>query len=145
VLPLSKERLRDSSQQFKYDTFLSSERPGYVGRNPIAGLSYAILWLLAIVPGITGLALNAEVNPGGFWWTWFGWLIGASANQPLRLIHHSLMWAIIIFIVIHLYMTILDNVEEHDGLLSGIVNGVKWPHCLQSVEDEIENRRSVNG
>lgn len=145
LLPLSRERLRDLWQQFKYYTFLSSDRPCYVGHNPIAGLSYAILWLLTIVQGLTGLALNAEVNPGGFWWTWFGWLFGVSANQNLRLIHHSLMWAFILFFLLHLYMAILDDVEERDGLLSSIVNGVKWPHCPESVEDKIENRKAGNG
>lgn len=145
VLPVNRERARDLWQQFKYYSFLASDRPCYVGHNPIAGLSYAILWLLTIVQGITGLALNAEVNPGGFWWTWFGWLFGVSANQTLRLIHHSLMWAFIIFFLLHLYMAILDDVEERDGILSSIVNGVKWPHCPESAEDKIANRKTGNG
>lgn len=129
VLPLTKRRVRDLGQQLKYYTFLGSERPCYVGHNPIAGLSYAILWALTIIQGFIGLALNAEVNPGGFWWTWFGWLFGVSANQTLRLIHHSLAWAFIIFFMVHLYMALLDDVEERDGILSSIVNGVKWPPC----------------
>lgn len=145
VLPVNRERRRDLWQQFKYYVFLSSERPRYVGHNPIAGLSYAVLWLLTIVQGLTGLALNAEVNPGGFWWTWFGWLFGVSANQKLRLIHHSLMWVFIVFFLAHLYMAVLDEIEDHDGILSSIVNGVKWPHFRVSVEDEIENRRVGNG
>jgi Ni/Fe-hydrogenase 1 B-type cytochrome subunit len=140
MLPLNRERGRDLWTQLKYYTFLSPERPCYVGHNPIAGLSYAGLWLLTILQGIIGLALNAEVNPGGFWWTWFGWLFGVSANQTLRLIHHSLMWVFIIFFLGHLYMAVLDDVEERDGILSSIVNGVKWPVCPESVEDEIAKR-----
>ena len=144
MLPLNRERARDLWKQFKYYAFLSSDRPCYVGHNPIAGLSYAILWLLTILQGITGLALNAQVNPGGFWWTWFGWLFGVSANQTIRLVHHSLMWVFIIFFLIHVYMAVLDDVEERDGLMSSIVNGVKWPPC-PAVEDEIAKRRTGNG
>jgi Ni/Fe-hydrogenase 1 B-type cytochrome subunit len=144
MLPLTGERRRDLWTQFKYYTFLISERPCYVGHNPIAGLSYAGLWGLTIIQGITGLALNAEVNPGGFWWTWFGWAFGVSANQTLRLIHHSLMWVFIVFFLGHLYMAILDDVEERDGILSSIVNGVKWPPCPESVEDEIAQRYRDN-
>ena len=144
VLPLDRERGRDLWEQFKYYIFLGSDRPCYVGHNPIAGISYAILWLLTIVQGIIGLALNAEVNPGGFWWTWFGWLFGVSANQTLRLIHHSLMWVFIIFFLVHLYMAVLDDVEERDGVLSSIVNGVKWPVCPE-VDDEFAKRRTKNG
>ena len=32
---------------------------------------------------------------------------------------------IIIFFLLHLHMAILDDVEERDGLLSSIFNGVK--------------------
>jgi hypothetical protein len=39
----------------------------------------------------------------------------------------------------------LDDVEERDGILSSIVNGVKWPVCPESVEDEISRRRFKNG
>jgi len=144
VLPLDRERGRDLWEQFKYYFFLGSDRPCYVGHNPIAGISYAVLWLLTIVQGIIGLALNAEVNPGGFWWTWFGWLFGVSANQTLRLIHHSLMWVFIIFFLVHLYMAVLDDVEERDGVLSSIVNGAKWPVCPE-VDDEAARRRMRNG
>jgi hypothetical protein len=31
--------------------------------------------------------------------------------------------------MVHLYMALLDDVEERDGILSSIVNGVKWPPC----------------
>jgi Ni/Fe-hydrogenase 1 B-type cytochrome subunit len=144
VLPLNQERGRDLWKQFKYYTFLASQRPSYVGHNPIAGITYAGLWVLTVIQGITGLALNAEVNPGGFWWTWFGWAFGVSANQTLRLIHHSLMWVFIVFFLVHLYMAILDDVEERDGILSSIINGVKWPHSTPSVEDEIAQRRAGN-
>jgi Ni/Fe-hydrogenase 1 B-type cytochrome subunit len=144
ILPLRKERARDLWQQFKYYIFLARDRPCYVGHNPIAGFSYAVLWVLTIIQGGLGLALNAEVNPGGFWWTWFGWLFGVSANQTIRLIHHSLMWVFILFFLIHLYMAILDDVEERDGILSSIVNGVKWPVCDPCVEDEIARRQAAN-
>jgi len=145
LLPVNRERGRDLWRQFKYYSFLTSRRPSYIGHNPIAGLSYVVLWVLTVLQGISGLALNAEVNPGGFWWTWFGWAFGVSANQTLRLIHHSLMWVFVVFFVLHLYMAILDDVEEKDGLLSSIVNGVKWPHCAPCVEDEIDERRAGNG
>ena len=142
VLPVNRERARDLWQQFKYYSFLAAQRPRYVGHNPIAGFSYAALWLLTIIQGIAGLALNAEVNPGGFWWTWFGWAFGIYANQTLRLIHHSLMWVFVVFFLVHLYMAVLDDVEERDGILSSIINGVKWPHCQPCVEDEIAERRA---
>ena len=142
VLPLDKERRRDLWNQFKYYSFLASRRPSYIGHNPIAGISYFGLWVLTILQGITGMALHAETHPGGFWWTLFGWAYRILPNQKMRLIHHSMMWVFVVFFIVHLYMAILDDVEERDGLLSSIVNGVKWPHCKPCVEDEIAERQA---
>ena len=55
------------------------------------------------------------------------------------------MWVFIVFFVVHLYMAVLDDVEERDGLLSSIVNGVKWPACEPCVEDEISCRQEKSG
>jgi len=137
VLPLNKVRGRDVWRQFKYYVFLSSDRPPYVGHNPVAGLSYILLWLLVLIQGFTGLALNAAADPGGFWWFFFGWTYALVSPQWMRLVHHWVMWFIIIFSMVHLYMAILADVEERDGAMTSMVSGFKWPHFERSVEDEI--------
>jgi len=65
------------------------------------------------------------------------------AFPPIAL--DSLMWVFIIFFLVHVYMAVLDDVEERDGILSSIVNGVKWPVCDPCVEDEIARRQVENG
>jgi hypothetical protein len=56
----------------------------------------------------------------------------------------KLLWVFVFFLV-HLYMAVLDDVEERNGILSSIIYGVKWPHCDPCVEDEIAQRRTGNG
>lgn len=142
LLPLNKVRGRDVIQQAKYYLFLSSERPPYVGHNPVAGLSYIFLWVITIIQGITGLALYAEANPNGFWSFLLGWTFRLASNQTMRFIHHFLLWIFVIFFLVHLYMAILGDVEEQDGLMTSIVSGFKWPHFRRSAEDEIAELKS---
>jgi hypothetical protein len=57
----------------------------------------------------------------------------------------KLLWVFFVFFLIHLYMAILDDVEERDGILSSIISGVKWPHCDPCGEYEIAQRRTGKG
>jgi hypothetical protein len=47
-------------------------------------------------------------------------------------------------LLVPLYMAVLDDVEERDGILSSIVNGVKWPVC-PGVDDEDAKLRMRSG
>ncbi|MEW6173866.1 MAG: Ni/Fe-hydrogenase, b-type cytochrome subunit [Bacillota bacterium] len=124
-IPYSRRRWALFSQQLKYYLFLIRERPEHLGHNPVAGLSYLVVALLILAQGLTGFALYAEASPDGFWRVTFGWLLPLFGNQNLRLVHHLLMWAFAAFLIVHLYMSILAEVEEHDGTLTSIFGGFK--------------------
>jgi Ni/Fe-hydrogenase 1 B-type cytochrome subunit len=96
-----------------------------MGHNPVAGLSYAALGVMILIQGIIGFALYAEPYSGGFWRVVFGWLLTLASNQTLRLIHHALMWLFGIFAIVHLYMGVLEEIEEREFSISAIVSGVK--------------------
>lgn len=125
-VPISRERWSFFWDQLKYYLFLKKERPRYPGHNPVAGLSYLLLLLLILVQGLTGFALYAEAYPGGFWRACFGWLLQLFTNQTLRLVHHLVMWLIIVFFMVHLYMGVLAEIEERNGTLGSIVGGTKF-------------------
>jgi Ni/Fe-hydrogenase 1 B-type cytochrome subunit len=124
-IPTTRERVTFLWKQFKYYIFLERKRPQYLGHNPVAGLSYVGLLLMMAIQGISGFALYAEPYTSGFWRAVFGWLLTLFGNQTLRLIHHALMWVFGIFFIIHFYMAVLEEIEEREFSLSGIVSGVK--------------------
>ena len=54
---------------------------------------------------VTGFAMYGQSNPGGFFYTLFGWvgpLLGGI--QVVRFVHHVLTWVFLIFIPIHVYL-----------------------------------------
>jgi Ni/Fe-hydrogenase 1 B-type cytochrome subunit len=109
-----------------YYIFLSSRRPEYLGHNPIAGLSYFLLYLLVFLEGITGLALYAEYFPGGLMYTLFGWVWALGANNNIvRMVHHLLMWVFLAFFLLHLYLAVLNDLIEGSGVNSSIITGYK--------------------
>jgi len=126
LLPITKKRIQDLPHQVKYYALLSPNPPPYLGHNPVAGLSYVALFILTAIQGITGLALNAEISPGGFWWKFFSWAFLIASNQTLRLVHHLLMYVFIAFFIIHLYMAVVYDILEGEGTISSIVSGYKF-------------------
>ncbi len=129
LLPLTGKRWRDFGQQAAYYLFLSTKRPEVVGHNPIAGVSYVLLYLVVFLQGLTGIALYAEAYPGGFWWTFFGWMFDViGRNNTLRFVHHSLTWVFIVFFMVHLYLAVLNDLLEVGGINSSIVTGYKCIH-----------------
>ncbi len=127
-VPASKERWAFFWKQFKYYVFLEKKRPEYMGHNPVAGLSYAVVGVMIIVQALTGFALYAEPFSGGFWRGAFGWLLTMFGNQALRMTHHVMMWLFGAFFIVHLYMAVLADVEERNGALTSIISGVKFEH-----------------
>lgn len=125
LLPVGR-RARDLVHQTLYYLLIRREPPHYLGHNPLAGLSYIVLFIMLIVQGLTGFALYSEVNPGGFYSTLFGWVLGLLGNQGARFLHHILMWLIGVFFLIHLYIAIYIDLREKDGVMSSIFSGFKF-------------------
>ena len=124
-IPVRAARRRDIGASLRYYLFLSRETPPGAGHNPLAGLTYAVLYLLLISQVWTGLALASLDVPGSFLAGVTGWTFQLVAIPTVRLIHHLAMWMVLGFVVHHVYSATLVDTEEHSGVLSSIVTGWK--------------------
>ncbi len=125
-LPVGRRRLDEMWEMLKYYLFLRRDRPAYLGVNPISGLTYLTLGVLIVLQGITGIALYAEPFPSGFWKVTFGWILTLFGSQMVRLVHHALMYLFGVFLVVHLYMGALADVEEGNAPITSIISGWKF-------------------
>ena len=106
--------------------FITKSHRPYI-RNPLARTAYFGLFLLLIFEVITGFAMYGRSNPGGFWDKLFGWIIPALGGEyQVHRWHHIVAWLIILFVVIHVYMVIREDILEKDGEVSSMVNGNKF-------------------
>ncbi len=125
-LPTNSARRRDAWQMLGFYLFLRREPPAEVGHNPLAGITYVVVFALFLLQIITGFALYAlPFEQGTLWQTVFGWIIVAFGVQPVRLVHDIIMWLFLAFTIHHVYSCILIDIEEHSGLVSSIITGCK--------------------
>ncbi len=124
-IPVSRARRKWILGSLQYYLFLRKEPPPAAGHNPLAGLTYTVLYLMFAVQIVTGLALTALATPQGWLYGLTGWVFDLFAIPTVRLIHHLIMWLTIGFMIHHVYSASLVDVEEKSGLLSSIVTGYK--------------------
>jgi Ni/Fe-hydrogenase 1 B-type cytochrome subunit len=103
------------------------QAPHYMGHNPVQQLSYTGIYLLALLQALTGFFLYGLADPGGFFFANFGWvgsLLGGA--QVVRFVHHVLTWFWLIFLPVHIYLTIRADVLHRESRVSSIISGERY-------------------
>ena len=134
-IPTSRNQATELFRQAGYYAFLRREIPKVLGHNQLAATAYLALFGLLLVETITGFTLDG-MNGAEPAWTLFGWISDLLGAQFVRMIHHLSMWAILAVALFHVYSCVLVDHIEHNGLMSSIVSGYKYP----TVEDVLESR-----
>ncbi len=113
-----------------YITF--SKPPFYRHVDPFDGLLFLALHLFMVLQLLTGFQLFVQGLPREYWWSklihlgtdWVVWLFGS--DQAVRLVHHSMLWIMIVGIMIHIYIQITKTIVWRDGHITSIVGGYKY-------------------
>lgn len=110
----------------KWYTFLIP-RPGrYVGHNPLARLAMFFgFMMLSLFMIVTGFALYGEGAQMGSWQEqMFGWVIPLfGQSQDVHTWHRMGMWAMIIFITLHVYAAIREDIMGRQSIVSTMISG----------------------
>jgi Ni/Fe-hydrogenase 1 B-type cytochrome subunit len=124
-IPTSRERRAGGREALKYYLFIRRDPPGEIGHNPLAGLTYTVLYMMFVVQIILGLALHGLDDPGGFLSSITGWVFSIGSVPAVRLTHHLIMWLTWGFVVHHVYSAVLVDSAERTGIISSIFTGRK--------------------
>ncbi|KEO55978.1 Ni/Fe-hydrogenase, b-type cytochrome subunit [Thioclava pacifica] len=117
---------RELFHELKWYSFLESTPKKYVGHNPLAQLAMFFFMTIGLTfMLITGWALYAEgAGQGSLPDTAMGWVLGLVQNsQRLHTLHHLGMWAIIIFMIIHIYAAIREDIMSRQSMVSTMISG----------------------
>jgi Ni/Fe-hydrogenase 1 B-type cytochrome subunit len=107
-VPWSRERRRGILDMHLYYLFLRDRTPPGTGHNPLAGLTYLLVYALLLVQAATGLGLYGGAAHVGSPLRWFGFLAGVFGGpQYTRWLHHGFMWLVWGFVVHHVISAIL--------------------------------------
>ncbi|MGO4869370.1 MAG: Ni/Fe-hydrogenase, b-type cytochrome subunit [Roseiarcus sp.] len=117
---------REALYELAWYLFLVKEPKKYVGHNPLANLAMFVMFtLLTLFMICTGFALYSQGEGIDSWQAkLFGWVFAIWPNgQQVHTLHHLGMWAMVVFIIIHVYAAIREDIMSRQTMLSAIVFG----------------------
>jgi Ni/Fe-hydrogenase 1 B-type cytochrome subunit len=129
-IPVERRRLRGLWDSLRYYMFQLRQPPGFVGHNPLAGLTYALVFALFFVMITTGLALYTVSAPAESPFRIFSFLLPLwGGAQTARFVHHVVMWLLLGFAVHHVYSSVLMSQVEARGTVESMASGYKFVPC----------------
>ena len=113
--------------ELKWYFFLVKEPKKYIGHNPLAQLAMFLFFTVGSVYMIlTGFALYSEGLGRGSWADlMFGWVIDVTGgnSQQIHSWHRMGMWVTLIFVMVHVYAAIREDIMSRQSLISTMVSG----------------------
>lgn len=113
--------------EIKWYLFLVKEPKKYVGHNPLAQLMMFLFFTVGAVYMIcTGFALYGEGLGINSWASrMFGWVISAVGgnSQQVHSWHHMGLWVTLIFVIVHVYAAIREDIMSRQSLISTMISG----------------------
>jgi len=124
-VPIGKRRRGDIMRMIKFYSLLSKDPPLNVGHNPLAGLTYLLVYALYLLMIFTGFAVYS-VSASGYMEFWEFLVPVFGGLQTARWIHHIAMWFILGFFAHHIWSAMLVSRLEGMGLIDSMFSGYKF-------------------
>lgn len=118
---------REVLTMLKWYAFLIPLPSRYVGHNPLArGAMFGFLFL-SVLMAFTGFAMYGEGTQAGSWaHRVFGWVIPLMGqSQDVHTWHHLGMWGVVIFVVLHVYAAIREDIMGRQSMVSTMISGYR--------------------
>jgi Ni/Fe-hydrogenase 1 B-type cytochrome subunit len=109
-----------------YYAYLGDEPKLKKKYNPLQMISYCLAFALIVFQILSGLALNYP--DGALAWFNYGWF---NNEIEVRMAHYVVTWLFIMFIMIHVYLTVREKFSE-----------IKEMHLYSAEETEAEEKAS---
>ncbi|WP_100487221.1 Ni/Fe-hydrogenase, b-type cytochrome subunit [Sporolactobacillus pectinivorans] len=117
--------------------FIPNHKPHYIGHNPLAQFSY---WLFvgvgSVIMVFTGYYLLFQPQPDTIYGKAFAWVpfVFGGSDFTVRSWHHLVAWGFMLFVVIHVYMSIREDWLSKNGTMSSIFTGYKFEPAHRAEE-----------
>ncbi len=126
-VPARRKRWRAMGPTLSYYLFQMRKPPGFVGHNPLAGITYTfvfVIYLIMIGTGLAMYAVSAHVDSPLRLFTFLGPMFGGLSTA--RWLHHGFMWMLIGFAAHHVYSAVLMSQVEANATVESIFSGYKF-------------------
>ncbi len=109
----------------RWYAFLVRDPKKYIGHNPLAHIAMFAFMLFLVFMIFSGLALYSEgAGRESFFYAISGWMFSIFPNsQDLHTYHHLGMWAIVTFVIVHVYAAVREDILSRQSMISSMVSG----------------------
>ena len=120
---------RELFSMLQWYAFLRPYPNRYVGHNPLARLAMVFLFLgTAVFMVATGFAMYGEGGQAGHWShsAFTSWVLPLFGNsQNMHTWHHLGMWLIVLFVIVHVYAAIREDIMGRQSMISTMISGFR--------------------
>ena len=111
--------------ELRWYLFLVRRPQKYIGHNPLAHLVMFFFLALVAFEVVTGFALYSEGAGRDSWQSrLFGWVFSIWPNsQDVHTWHHLGMWAVVTFVIVHIYTAVREDIMSRQSLISSMISG----------------------
>ncbi|MDR3514653.1 MAG: Ni/Fe-hydrogenase, b-type cytochrome subunit [Azospirillaceae bacterium] len=117
---------RDVGNQAAWYLFMVKYPRKYVGHNPLSQLAmFGMFFLGALFMICTGFALYSQGEGAASWQAkLFGWVLDLAGNsQNLHTAHHFGLWLMVVFVMLHVYAAIREDIMSRQSIVSTMISG----------------------
>ncbi|MCK1417681.1 Ni/Fe-hydrogenase, b-type cytochrome subunit [Bradyrhizobium sp. CW4] len=126
-LPVHRKHFwKEVLHEVRWYAFLEREPKMYVGHNPLARTAmFTGFTLFVAFMIVTGFALYSEGAGIDRWQhKLFGWVFAIWPNsQDVHTWHHLGMWAMVVFVMVHMYAAVRDDIMSRQSIISSMISG----------------------
>ncbi|MBB5047304.1 Ni/Fe-hydrogenase 1 B-type cytochrome subunit [Rhodopseudomonas rhenobacensis] len=111
--------------ELKWYLFMVKDPKKYIGHNPLAHVAMFSFMLFLLFMMASGMALYSEGQGIDSWqYKVFGFMFAIFPNsQDLHTWHHLGMWAIVVFVVVHIYAAVREDILSRQSMISSMISG----------------------
>ncbi len=138
-IPLKKCQWKEIMDVIKVDVLqLTHKKIDSIGHNSLASFIYFITFIIFLIQCCTGFGMYAAMS-NSFLPHLFAWVVPfLGGDMNVRQIHHILMWAFILFALVHMYLVFYHDYIERRGVTSSMIGGWKF------IEEDVIERHDNN-
>ncbi|ABD89305.1 Ni/Fe-hydrogenase, b-type cytochrome subunit [Rhodopseudomonas palustris] len=111
--------------ELKWYFFMVKDPKKYIGHNPLAHVAMFSFMVFLLFMMASGMALYSEGQGIDSWqYKLFGFMFAIFPNsQDLHTWHHLGMWAIVVFVVVHIYAAVREDILSRQSMISSMISG----------------------
>jgi len=115
--------------ELRWYLFMARYPRKYVGHNPVGQVAMFFFFLAAVLMCLSGFAMYGEGLGEGSWASdGFGWmisLVGGGNSLAVHSWHRLGMWAVVLFIMVHVYAAIREDIMSRQSMVTTMISGFR--------------------